>query len=237
MSWCVRCIGNGRGLRLGDQRHPPHRAQSVLGRVGLLPHLSARRGTRDDVEHGKPHPQTHLLAAARIGHAPAECLALEDSAPGLLAAHAAGMITVAAGDTPPPHHVAVLCRCVVSQPGGLARPSAAMAASGPMNIVIFGLAVSSSWGNGHAALWRGLIRGLLQDGHRVTFFERDQTFYAAEPRPDRAAAGRRACALPGLGQRTAASPPRRGRGRRRHGHLLLPGRAGRLGPDRAAAAP
>ena len=48
-----------------------------------------------------------------------------------------------------------------------------------MNIVIFGLAVSSSWGNGHAALWRGLIRGLLHDGHRVTFYERDQSFYAA----------------------------------------------------------
>ena len=47
-----------------------------------------------------------------------------------------------------------------------------------MNIVIFGLAVSSSWGNGHAALWRGLIGGLLEDGHRVTFFERDQSFYA-----------------------------------------------------------
>ena len=47
-----------------------------------------------------------------------------------------------------------------------------------MNIVIFGLAVSSSWGNGHASLWRGLIRGLLDDGHRVTFFERDQSFYA-----------------------------------------------------------
>jgi spore maturation protein CgeB len=48
-----------------------------------------------------------------------------------------------------------------------------------MNLVIFGLAVSSSWGNGHAALWRGLIAGLLADGHRVTFFERDQPFYAA----------------------------------------------------------
>ena len=48
-----------------------------------------------------------------------------------------------------------------------------------MNIVIFGLAVSSSWGNGHAALWRGLINGLLHDGHEVTFFERDQSFYAA----------------------------------------------------------
>ncbi len=47
-----------------------------------------------------------------------------------------------------------------------------------MRIVIFGLAVSSSWGNGHAALWRGLINGLLEDGHVVAFFERDQSYYA-----------------------------------------------------------
>jgi spore maturation protein CgeB len=47
-----------------------------------------------------------------------------------------------------------------------------------MNIVIFGLAVSSSWGNGHAALWRGLINGLLRDRHTVSFFEHDQPFYA-----------------------------------------------------------
>jgi spore maturation protein CgeB len=47
-----------------------------------------------------------------------------------------------------------------------------------MNIVVFGLAVSSSWGNGHAALWRGLIRALHADGHRVTFFERDVPYYA-----------------------------------------------------------
>ncbi|MBN8929720.1 MAG: glycosyltransferase [Rhodospirillales bacterium 69-11] len=47
-----------------------------------------------------------------------------------------------------------------------------------MKIVIFGLAVSSSWGNGHAALWRGLIRALHADGHHVTFFERDVPYYA-----------------------------------------------------------
>ena len=47
-----------------------------------------------------------------------------------------------------------------------------------MKIVIFGLAVSSSWGNGHAALWRGLIGALLADGHAVTFFERDVPYYA-----------------------------------------------------------
>ncbi|MGE0372614.1 MAG: glycosyltransferase [Gammaproteobacteria bacterium] len=47
-----------------------------------------------------------------------------------------------------------------------------------MRIVIFGLAVSSSWGNGHAALWRGLIRALHADGHQVTFFEHDVPWYA-----------------------------------------------------------
>lgn len=47
-----------------------------------------------------------------------------------------------------------------------------------MRLAIFGLSVSSTWGNGHAALWRGLIHGLLADGHRVTFFERDVPYYA-----------------------------------------------------------
>ncbi len=47
-----------------------------------------------------------------------------------------------------------------------------------MRIVIFGLAVSSSWGNGHASLWRGLIAALLGMGHHVAFFERDVPYYA-----------------------------------------------------------
>ena len=88
-------------------------AETVLGRSGALPYFDAVV-TRDDVARGKPHPQTHLLAAERLGYPAAACLALEDSGPGLLAASAAGMITVAAGDAAPPAHVAVLCRCVVS---------------------------------------------------------------------------------------------------------------------------
>jgi spore maturation protein CgeB len=48
-----------------------------------------------------------------------------------------------------------------------------------MKIVIFGLTMSSSWGNGHATLWRGLIRALTKRGHRVVFFERDVPYYAA----------------------------------------------------------
>ena len=47
-----------------------------------------------------------------------------------------------------------------------------------MKLVLFGLAVSSSWGNGHATLWRGLISALAARGHRVVFFEKDQPFYA-----------------------------------------------------------
>lgn len=48
-----------------------------------------------------------------------------------------------------------------------------------MKLVVFGLTVSSSWGNGHATLWRGLIRALARRGHRVVFFERDVPYYAA----------------------------------------------------------
>ena len=36
-----------------------------------------------------------------------------------------------------------------------------------MRIVIFGLTVSSSWGNGHATLWRGLLRALSSLGYTV----------------------------------------------------------------------
>src|SRR6185369_927795 len=48
-----------------------------------------------------------------------------------------------------------------------------------MKLVIFGLSVSSSWGNGHATLWRGLLRALIARGHDVHFFERDVPYYAA----------------------------------------------------------
>jgi spore maturation protein CgeB len=47
-----------------------------------------------------------------------------------------------------------------------------------MKIVIFGLTISSSWGNGHATLWRGLTRALTAEGHRIVFFEHDVPYYA-----------------------------------------------------------
>lgn len=48
-----------------------------------------------------------------------------------------------------------------------------------MKFAIFGLTISSSWGNGHATLWRGLCRALVRAGHDVEFFERDVPYYAA----------------------------------------------------------
>lgn len=48
-----------------------------------------------------------------------------------------------------------------------------------MKLVVFGLSVSSSWGNGHATLWRGLIHALAAQGHSVTFYEHDTPYYAA----------------------------------------------------------
>src|SRR3954452_11034434 len=46
-----------------------------------------------------------------------------------------------------------------------------------LDIVILGLSVTSSWGNGHATTYRSLIRGLAQRGHEVLFLERDQPGY------------------------------------------------------------
>lgn len=48
-----------------------------------------------------------------------------------------------------------------------------------LNIVILGLSITSSWGNGHATTFRGLVRELAARGHQVTFLERDVPWYAA----------------------------------------------------------
>jgi len=48
-----------------------------------------------------------------------------------------------------------------------------------MKLVVFGLAVSSSWGNGHATLWRGLCKALARRGHDFVFYEHDVPYYAA----------------------------------------------------------
>lgn len=46
-----------------------------------------------------------------------------------------------------------------------------------MKLVVFGLTISSSWGNGHATLWRGLCRAFAERSHEVWFFEKDVPYY------------------------------------------------------------
>jgi len=48
-----------------------------------------------------------------------------------------------------------------------------------LQVVMLGLSITSSWGNGHATTYRGLARELKKRGHRVTFLERDLEWYAA----------------------------------------------------------
>ena len=56
-----------------------------------------------------------------------------------------------------------------------------------MKIVIFGLSITSSWGNGHATTFRALCKALHARGHRIVFFEHDTEWYAHNrdlPQPD-----------------------------------------------------
>jgi HAD superfamily hydrolase (TIGR01509 family) len=72
-------------------------AESYLGRAGLLDHFGAIV-SREDVEKPKPAPDPFLKAAERLGIAPADCLALEDSYHGIASAHAAGMMAIMVPD-------------------------------------------------------------------------------------------------------------------------------------------
>ena len=46
-------------------------------------------------------------------------------------------------------------------------------------IVVLGLSLSSSWGNGHATTYRALLKALAERGHQILFLERDRRWYAA----------------------------------------------------------
>src|SRR5215210_5749168 len=73
-----------------------HRGQArrVLEILGLAEEFDVVV-TRDDVEHGKPDPEMHLLAARELDFEVGECLAIEDSPAGVQGALAAGMEVIA----------------------------------------------------------------------------------------------------------------------------------------------
>lgn len=47
-----------------------------------------------------------------------------------------------------------------------------------MRFIIFGLSVSSSWGNGHATIWRSLLKAMAKRGHSAVFYEKDVPYYS-----------------------------------------------------------
>jgi spore maturation protein CgeB len=56
-----------------------------------------------------------------------------------------------------------------------------------MKIVIIGLSITSSWGNGHATTYRGLVKELSKLGHDILFLEKDVPWYASHrdlPKPE-----------------------------------------------------
>jgi HAD superfamily hydrolase (TIGR01509 family) len=65
-------------------------AVDILDRAGVLQHLPVIVGG-DQIARGKPAPDIFLRAATRLGYRAEECVVLEDSEPGILAAAAAGM--------------------------------------------------------------------------------------------------------------------------------------------------
>jgi HAD superfamily hydrolase (TIGR01509 family) len=79
----------------------PATVERHLGRAGLLGYFKAI-ATRYDVEPPKPYPDVYLEAARRLGVAPAQCIAFEDSNVGLAAAHAAGVMAFMVPDIVPP---------------------------------------------------------------------------------------------------------------------------------------
>ncbi|MFF5306958.1 HAD family hydrolase [Streptomyces sp. NPDC013161] len=72
----------------------PEAIEAILAGTGLDAPLRTVVSA-DEVAHGKPAPDVFLGAARRLGAAPADCVVLEDAAPGAAAAHAAGMRCVA----------------------------------------------------------------------------------------------------------------------------------------------
>lgn len=93
----------------------PEAIDAILAGTGLAAHLGTVVSAAE-VAHGKPAPDVFLEAARRLGAAPADCVVLEDAAPGAAAAHAAGMRCIAVpyvpsqADAPEFAHAGLLLR-------------------------------------------------------------------------------------------------------------------------------
>ena len=83
---CVASSGDHEKMRL------------TLGLTGLYDRFEGRIYSATEVARGKPAPDLFLHAAAKEGHPPEDCIVVEDSAPGVEAARAAGMRVLGFGE-------------------------------------------------------------------------------------------------------------------------------------------
>jgi len=89
-----------------DASATPYALATSSGPGWVTKHFAAHRlaerfrgvVTRDDVTHGKPHPEPYLKASTMLGQAPGDILAIEDSPTGVASAHAAGLMTIMVPD-------------------------------------------------------------------------------------------------------------------------------------------
>ena len=87
----VRRQGYPTALATQSHREEALRVLEILGITDQFDAIA----TREDVEHGKPDPEMHLLVARELGVEPGECLAIEDSPAGIEAALSAGTQAIA----------------------------------------------------------------------------------------------------------------------------------------------
>lgn len=100
----VRSMGAARPLAVASNS-PRHMLDRTLDSLGLADAFDAAISL-DEVDAAKPAPDLYLAAAAALGAAPGDCLALEDSETGAQAALAAGMQLIAVPSIPGQHPVA-----------------------------------------------------------------------------------------------------------------------------------
>jgi HAD superfamily hydrolase (TIGR01509 family) len=93
VSLIERLAASGYALGLASSS-PYWQIDTVVDGLGVRPYFAAL-ASGQEVAESKPHPAIYLLIAQRLGLPPASCLALEDSAPGVAAARAAGMRCIA----------------------------------------------------------------------------------------------------------------------------------------------
>ena len=83
------------GLRLGlASSSPPELIETITGKLGIGNYFSVMRSAVEE-GRGKPDPAVYLSAADKLAVNPANCVAFEDSVPGVRSAKAAGMSVIA----------------------------------------------------------------------------------------------------------------------------------------------